>query len=164
MVGTYTLNTHTHTHTNSRIKITHQMGRGFICLHWQLQYIHTFSDGNKGMKHENNYTNCHSSEMLAIANMMQLDPKKKSNFYSWHCVCWNVCAHPSSHARRDKGTFFLLGAQTSPEMPFIFHLLSGKIYICANHRQCKYLESWEHSGRIVLMRLPGSKHAFEMQF
>lgn len=37
----------------------------------------------KVMKHENNYTSCHSSEVLVIANMTQLDPKKKIvNFYS----------------------------------------------------------------------------------
>lgn len=38
--------------------------------------MHTFPDGSKGIKHENNYMILHGSEMLTIANMSQLDTEK----------------------------------------------------------------------------------------
>lgn len=45
--------------------------------------MHTFPDGSKGIKHENNCMILHGSEMLTIANMSQLDTEKSiSNFYS----------------------------------------------------------------------------------
>lgn len=70
------------------------------------------------------------------------------NFPSWRSVCWNVFAHPSSSTRRDKRTFFLLGAQTSPETLFLLPVLSRERFT--------YVQvTWSSSNTKNLASLPG---------
>lgn len=53
------------------------------------------------------------------------------NFRSWRSVCWHVFAHPSSYTRRDKRTFFLLGAPTSPEtFSFFLSFQEKGLHMC----------------------------------
>lgn len=174
VVTTYALNTHTracmHTHVHvyplldNRIKISHQLRYCFICLHRQLQYVHTFSDESEGIKHENNYMIFYGSEMLAIPNMSQLHTEKHFQLlfltsYMLKCMCI-----PIKSCKKRQQIFFQTGAQTSSEIPFLLPLLQGEICIYVHQLQCKYPESWEHSGRNVLLRLPGSKQVLEIQF
>lgn len=86
--------------------------------------MHTFPDGSKDIKHENNYMIPHGSETLTIANMSQLGIEKAFPTFILEIIYVEMYTHTHQVMQKEAaGYSSRLEPRTSPEIPFLLPLL-----------------------------------------